>query len=178
MILGDHPKMYTNDIHIFGQRPGIGMSVFDIQAQMGHSSPEIHRHFPRYQTGQQCLASAFAESFLPKAALSENEQKLIDQIAAYFYVAGDLDSQLRDMAPAKQRLFLLLRALVKMPRLIVLDEPFAGMDADMIERAKVYLDTQLSQEQSLIFVTHYDDEVPSTVSRRLRLDGGSVVEQV
>lgn len=50
-----------------GQR---GISVFDIQARMGHSSPEVHHLFPRHLTVRQALESAMAETPVGRPALT------------------------------------------------------------------------------------------------------------
>ena len=71
---------------------------------------------------------------------------------------------------------LLMRALVGRAPLIVLDEPFAGMDSKMIAVAKKYLyppyphcavssDEEqqafgLDKKQAVVFVTHWEEEVP------------------
>jgi ABC-type molybdenum transport system ATPase subunit/photorepair protein PhrA len=36
----------------------------------------------------------------------------------------------------------------------------------------------LQPDQTLVFVSHYAEEVPNTVNRRLRLEGGAVAEVV
>lgn len=184
MILGDHPKSYANEIHLFGKRRGVGdgRSVGEVQAEMGHTSPELHRHFPRHRTGRECVASAFGETLQPpKTPLTGDQVRKLEEVVAWFGVtAGQLDRRIGDHAPAMQRLFLLLRALVKKPKLLILDEPFAGMDEGMIARAKAYLDASHAdperQGQAVLFVTHYEDEVPASVDRILVLDKGRVVE--
>lgn len=181
MILGDHPKIYANEVYLFGKRRGSKDTrpVFELQAEMGHSSPELHKHFPLYRTARACLASAFAEAFHPPPSsshLTSHQQRLIDDIARYFGVTHDLDRVMSTLSPASQRLFLLMRALVKKPKLVILDEPFAGMDGTMIRRAKRYIDHEITPDQALVFVTHYEDEVPASVTRTIKLDKGHVVE--
>src|SRR5207302_8070287 len=82
------------------------------------------------------------------------------------------------LSTGEQRLVLLIRALVKRPPLLVLDEPFQGLDAAFVRRARDWLDRRLEPGQTLLFVSHYAEEVPRTVTRRLRLEAGRVVEMV
>ena len=80
------------------------------------------------------------------------------------------------MSTGQQRLMLLIRALVKRPPLLVLDEPFQGLDAAIVARVRDWLDANLDASQTLIFVTHIESELPKCVTRRLHLNGGRVVE--
>ena len=91
-------------------------------------------------------------------------------------MAALADRPFAGLSTGEQRLVLLLRALVKDPPLLVLDEPFQGLDERQIERGRRWLDQRLRPEQTVIFVTHYPQEIPPTVHRLLRLDGGRVVE--
>jgi molybdate transport system ATP-binding protein len=67
-----------------------------------------------------------------------------------------------------------VRALVKRPPLVILDEPFQGLDADTIALARDWIDRNLSEDQTLLFVSHHEEEIPRTVARRLRLNEGRV----
>ena len=70
---------------------------------------------------------------------------------------------------------LLARALVKRPPLVILDEPFQGLDAERVETCRAYLDRELTPDQTLLFVTHELGELPRSVMRTLRLERGRVM---
>lgn len=85
LITSDHPQAYSQPVKIFGRsrlpevgKPGI--SIFELQSRLGHSSPEIHAFFPRQLTVRQALESAFAETFLSKPSL--DHEKDLDVSAA------------------------------------------------------------------------------------------------
>lgn len=83
------------------------------------------------------------------------------------------------LPPASQQLVLLLRALVKPhARLLVLDEPFAGMPGDLVEHCKRFIDERLDKDKAVVVVSHWDEEVPASVDRVLRLEDGRVIEKI
>jgi molybdate transport system ATP-binding protein len=67
----------------------------------------------------------------------------------------------------------LARALVKAPRLLILDEPCQGLDAPHRELLVKTVDRLISAGSvTAIYVTHRNDEIPSSISRVLRLAKG------
>lgn len=174
LITGDHPKIYANQVELFGRRRDSkdGRSIFEIQADMGHTSPEIHKHFPLFRTGSQCIASGFSEHMHPPRRLTHSQQESIDDLVRRFQVDMYALKPMSQLTTALQRLFLLLRALVKRPKLLILDEPFGYMDEVMIMRAKQYIDEHVGSDQALIIISHHDEEVPTSVNRQFALRSG------
>jgi molybdate transport system ATP-binding protein len=75
----------------------------------------------------------------------------------------------------QQRLVLLGRAAVKRPRLLILDEPCQGLDAEQRLTVLAAVDRVVAQTgASLIFVTHHLNEVPRCITHFLRLEAGRV----
>ncbi|KAJ5102401.1 ABC transporter [Penicillium alfredii] len=89
LITSDHPQAYSQPIKLFGHsrlpevgKPGI--SIFELQSRLGHSSPEIHAFFPRQLTVRQSLESAFAETFLSKPKLDYERDIYVSAILREF----------------------------------------------------------------------------------------------
>jgi heme exporter protein A len=64
------------------------------------------------------------------------------------------------------------RALVHAPRLLLLDEPFTGLDAQAAERLRGLLAERLSAGLALVLATHHLDEAWQLASRVAVLAGG------
>lgn len=167
LITSDHPQTYGLPIKLFGRSrlptPGQpGISVFDLQRKMGHSSPEVHAFFPKTLTVRRTLESAWADAPLAKPTLDEAARKRVDATLRWF--ANDLRQQQRggvnlqsgtvmdendlswatelrfaELSFSAQRLALFLRAIVHSPPLVILDEAFSGMDEAVRDRALSFL---------------------------------------
>ena len=89
LITSDHPQTYSLPVKLFGRSrlPGPGepgISLFDIQRRMGHSSPEVHAFFPKQLTVRRALESAWADAPLAKPTLSEDAKRRVDACLRWF----------------------------------------------------------------------------------------------
>jgi molybdate transport system ATP-binding protein len=98
----------------------------------------------------------------------------VRELFAYFGIAALSERLFARLSTGEQRLVLLIRALVKNPPVLILDEPFQGLDARKIELARAWIDERVTGEQTVIFVSHLEEEIPRTVERRLWLEEGRV----
>jgi molybdate transport system ATP-binding protein len=65
----------------------------------------------------------------------------------------------RELSFGQQRLVLIARAAIKLPPLLVLDEPTAGLDAENRARALELVESLCTQQLStVLMVTHRQDE--------------------
>ena len=175
LICSDHPQAYSLPIKVFGRsrlpQPGQpGISIFDIQARIGQSSPEIHAFFPRNLSLRQTIESAWADTFLGKARLTYDNDVAVDACLRWFeaelnpaFVTSTAQvvkhkssiARRQDLSPpstdwaddirfgdapfSAQRVALFLRAVIKNPDLVVLDEAFSGMDAYVRDKCMLFL---------------------------------------
>lgn len=72
----------------------------------------------------------------------------------------------------EQALALFMRAVVCKARLLILDEVFGGMDEGTIRRCSEYLRGNLGGEQAVVFVSHWEHEVPWTDARQYEIVDG------
>ncbi|MBV8391445.1 MAG: ATP-binding cassette domain-containing protein [Mucilaginibacter sp.] len=176
LINADNPQAYANDIILFDRKRGTGESIWDIKSKTGFVSPELYQYFPTDNSCLQVIESGFYDTmglFRPsdpkKSAIALRWMKALE-IDRYARVL------LKNIPASAQRLCLLARALIKNPTLLIFDEPCQGMDLHQQLHFKMLVDTicELSNV-TLIYVTHYQNEIPDSVDKVLRLDKGKVV---
>jgi ABC-type molybdenum transport system ATPase subunit/photorepair protein PhrA len=159
LICSDHPQTYSLPIRLFSRsrlpEPGKpGISIFDLQARIGHSSPEIHSHIPRSLTLRQVLENAWSDTFRGVPKLNSDANERIDACLRWFKqdLCSDasLDSEtgkpewadkliFGGLPFSSQRVALFLRAVIKQPDLVILDEAFSGMDEGVRDRCLLFL---------------------------------------
>ncbi|KAI1373225.1 P-loop containing nucleoside triphosphate hydrolase protein [Hypoxylon crocopeplum] len=220
LICSDHPQTYSLPIKLFGRsrlpEPGsdqLPLTFWDIQARIGHSSPEIHQHMPRNLTVKQVVENAWADTFRSKARLDSQSKEKVEACLRWFeaelnpsYIRSSESSA--DMTPdlqwadhymfgelsfSAQRVALFLRAIIKNPDIVVLDEACSGMDDGVRNRCLLFLEhgeaktyakhddgsetvvdsealktgkvkvTGLNDNQALICISHIREEIPNCI---------------
>ncbi|KAA0991424.1 ATP-binding cassette domain-containing protein [Dyadobacter aurulentus] len=179
ILTADNPQRFANDFDLFDKkRGGAGASIWDIKQKIGHVSPELHLYFPRNTTVFKTIASGFFDAtgvFFKK--LSELQIRRVHQVAELLHVGQLIEKDFSQLSKGQQRMVLLARALVKNPPLLILDEPCQGLDSEAIEYFKSVVDAICdTSDRTLIYVSHYPQEIPSCVTHFLKLEKGIVVQ--
>jgi molybdate transport system ATP-binding protein len=176
LVNADNPQAYANDIILFDRKRGSGESIWDIKSKTGFVSPELYQYFPTDNSCLQVIESGFYDTM----GLFRPSDPKKSTIALRWMKALEIDRYarvlLKNIPASAQRLCLLARALIKNPTLLIFDEPCQGMDLHQQLHFKMLVDTicKLSNV-TLIYVTHYQNEIPDSVDQVLRLDKGKVV---
>jgi len=107
-------------------------------------------------------------------AAPDEDQRAVEEIAHEVRV-GDVDRRCRDLTLGEQRLVEVARALIQDPLVMLLDEPFAGADANGVAGVSEAIRAVRARGHGVILVDHNVDLVASLVDRVMLLDRGRVV---
>ncbi|MEZ0540901.1 ATP-binding cassette domain-containing protein [Fibrella arboris] len=177
LITADNPQAYANDFDLFDRKRGTGESIWSIKAHIGFVSPELHLYFPRQLNVWDVVASGLFDTMGLFRKLTPEQRTRIDEQLRQLGLNELRDELLAALPVGQQRWVLLARALVKRPPLLVLDEPTQGLDATQTAQFRQLVEQlcAVNPAQTLIYVTHYTDELPAAITHTLRLDSGRIV---
>lgn len=171
LVCADNPMAYACRIRLFGAARGRGESIWDIKRRIGYVSPELFAVCNRPLPAADVVAGGLRDTLGLSRRTAAGER---DRSLAWMrlFGAGALaDVPYTRLSSGEQRLVLLVRAFVKSPPLLVLDEPFHGLDDAGLLRARALLDAYVRMgHRTLIMVSHYENELPPCVDRRLHLE--------
>jgi molybdate transport system ATP-binding protein len=170
LILGDNPQAYMNDVVVFGKQRGHGDSIWEIKKSIGWVSPELHVHFNDSAICLEVVESGFHDSIGLFEPATPRERTVAQQWLKEFQLLQFANEPLFSLSVGLQRMVLLARALVKSPRLLILDEPCQGLDFPHRDFFVREVDDLLrSRSVTAIYVTHRPEEIPRSIKRVLRL---------
>jgi len=122
-----------------------------------------------YETARAAILSAVGEN--------GSDRRDLEKIAAMTGATGLLDRPLRFLSTGEMRKVLLARALLKSPKLLILDEPFGGIDAGTRTALMDTIQVLAAAGLPIVLVTHRPEEMLPAISHVLLLREGRVVRQ-
>lgn len=76
----------------------------------------------------------------------------------------------------KQRLKI-AQAIMEKPQILILDEPFNGLDKKSMEKIKKVIDEYIIDGRMLILTSHYEHEILSLCNSVIEMDGGEIISE-
>lgn len=169
LVTGDHPQGYSNDLTLFGRRRGSGETIWDIKKHIGYVSSSLHLDYRVSTTVRNVILSGYFDSIGIYQAVSDKQRKLVDRWLAILGMnARTADAPFHSLSWGQQRLALIVRALVKHPTLLILDEPLQGLDPLNRQLVRRFIDVLISEGKTqLLFVSHHAEDAPDCITHRL-----------
>lgn len=163
LILGDHPQCYGNDITLFGRPRGSGESIWQIKQRIGIVSSALHLQYRVSCSALDVLLSGFYDSIGLYHKPTKPQVDLAKEWLAILHMSEFTSTGFKQLDYGQQRLLLIGRALIKQPLLLILDEPYQGLD--FINRTLVMRALEMIAEHhlsQLLYVSHHrEDALPA-----------------
>ncbi|CCN47171.1 putative molybdenum transport ATP-binding protein ModF [Vibrio nigripulchritudo MADA3029] len=164
LIFGDHPQCYSNDIRLFDMKRGNGETVWDIKKHIGMVSSALHLQYRVSCKAIEVVLSGFYDSIGLYEAPSKTQVQMAQEWLAIFHMSDIANHPFRELEYGQQRLLLIARALIKRPALLILDEPYQGLD--FLGRRLVMNSLELIAKHNLsqlLFVSHYEEDAIESI---------------
>lgn len=177
MITGDNPKGYGQNLTLFGIKKGSGESVWTIKENIGYVTPSMTDLFSTRHTLGQMLISGFHDSIGLYVYPTDSQ---VDTAHSWLKLIGMeyLTNKLFCLLSAgQQRMALVVRAMIKHPPLLILDEPIAGLD-DYHSLLVASLINKIADESNtaILYVSHQEEEglFPKQIFELIPTENGSI----
>ncbi|MGN0739084.1 MAG: ATP-binding cassette domain-containing protein [Treponema sp.] len=164
LITGDNMQVFSNDIKLFGKRRGSGETIWDIKRKLGIVSYRLHVEYR--MVGSTTLENVIISGFRDSIGLYEAATDVEKAAAKKWLSLGGFENREKQsfssISYGEQRAILILRAAVKCPPILILDEPCHGLDENYRQKILDLIEIiAQSGTTTLLHVTHDPSEVLS-----------------
>lgn len=103
--------------------------------------------------------------------------RLLRKVSGIFTLRPLLGRLMAQLSNGEMRRVLLARALLKSPKLLVLDDPFAGLDPTMRARLHAALNRLADEGLPMVLMVRHEDEIPACATHLLLLKNVRIAGQ-
>ncbi len=172
-IYGDHAAAAGGSVRRAGIVPGVPLAAF--RARTGFIAPQLQTDHPQYLTVIDVVASGLHASVGLNEALTAIERRRALAVLRDFGLAACAQRTLRELSYGQMRRVLFARAWIARPRLLLLDEPYAGVDTATRAVLQARVEGLLAAGVTVVMATHHRSEWPQATNRELQLRAGRVI---
>lgn len=149
---------------------------------------DINKNFPRaksfigvvpqefnfnvFETPWQILLNQAGYYGIPRGLARQRTEKYLSQMGLW----DKRNSRARDLSGGLKRRLMIARSLVHQPRLLILDEPTAGVDIEIRRAMWDFLRVINREGTTIILTTHYLEEAESLCRNIAIIDEGRLIE--
>ena len=113
---------------------------------------------------------------LVTSAIKEIDEDLLKQITKKMGITHLLDRNMKVLSTGEMRKALICRALVKQPKLLILDEPFDGLDVASRDHLRDSINELMSSDLNVILITHRLEEIVPSITHVLMMKEGKILK--
>lgn len=177
LITGDNPKGFGQNLFLFGRKKGSGESVWEIKKQIGIFATSMIDLFQKSHTLEQMILSGFFDQIGLYTEPTTHQKQIVAQWLEVIEMTHLRKKRFIDLSVGQQRVALIVRAVLKHPPLLILDEPVEGLDDENVDLVIQLINT-IKQETnvSIIYVSHRIEQglAPTSVFELLPAETGSI----
>ncbi len=129
-------------------------------------------NFNLFETPLDIVANQAGYYGLPRRVALPRTEQFLERLGLWDHRHG----RSRDLSGGMKRRLMIARALVHRPRLLILDEPTAGVDIELRRSMWEFLTEINGEGTTIILTTHYLEEAESLCEKLAIIDRGRIVE--
>jgi molybdate transport system ATP-binding protein len=146
-------------------------------AYLGPERQDRYEHYAWNHRVEAIVGTGLHRTDIPLAALTLPDRQRIGRLLRRLRIETLARRRFLTLSYGQRRLVLLARALAWRPRLLLLDEPFNGLDA--VNRARVQHCLSVLSRSALpwVLASHRAEDIPPSATHLCRLQAGRVTRQ-
>jgi ABC-2 type transport system ATP-binding protein len=158
----------AGSVEVFGRN--VDTHIYETKLDLGVVPQEVN--FNQFERVQDIVMTQAGYYGLPRKLARERSEKYLKKLGLW---EKRLEKS-RSLSGGMKRRLMIARALVHQPRLLILDEPTAGVDIELRRLMWQFLTEINSSGTTIILTTHYLEEAEQLCRNIAIIDEGRIIE--
>lgn len=158
----------AGSVEVFGKN--VDANSYETKLDLGIVPQEVN--FGLFEKVKDICVTQGGYYGLPRKIAEERSEKYLKKLGLW----DKRDQQARNLSGGMKRRLLIARALIHEPRLLILDEPTAGVDIELRRSTWKFLQDINKSGTTIILTTHYLEEAENLCRNIAIIDQGDIVE--
>ena len=158
LLLGELHPAIGGSIQRFGEPQR--HTLWEIRARTGYVGPDLQTAYRDALSAREVVASGWFASIGLLDAVTRAQWRRVDEVLAQLSLSNLAREQFLHLSYGQRRRVLLARALVHRPKVLLLDEPLDGLDAESLSLMRQHLTGLGRDRMALVMITHRPEELP------------------
>lgn len=158
----------SGQVRVFGH--DIDTALEAAKSELGLVPQEFN--FNQFETVLQIVVNQAGYYGVPKAIALQRAEKYLGQLGLW----EKRQARARELSGGMKRRLMIARALMHEPKLLILDEPTAGVDIELRRSMWEFLRKINAQGVTIILTTHYLEEAEMLCRNIAIIDKGQIIE--
>jgi molybdate transport system ATP-binding protein len=172
-LYGDHGVASGGRIERAGIVPGVPIQEF--KRRVGIVAPHVQADHPQDLTVAAVVQSGRHASIGLNDAPSAADRAAAERSLEFFGLSDLASRTLKELSYGQLRRVLFARAWACRPSLLLLDEPFSGVDSPTRLSLMAHVATMVASGTAVVMTTHHRLEWPACITHELELAGGRAI---
>ncbi len=167
-IIASLVRPSSGSVQVFGH--DVLSEPWEAKSNLGLVPQEFN--FNQFETVSQIVVNQAGYYGIDRRSAWERAERYLRELDLW----GKRDASSRSLSGGMKRRLMIARALVHEPRLLILDEPTAGVDIELRRSMWTFLRAMNERGTTIILTTHYLEEAESLCRNIGIIDGGRIIE--
>jgi len=167
-IISTLVRQTSGTVSVFGRN--VATHVYETKLDFGVVPQEVN--FSPFEKVADIVMTQAGYYGLPRGLAQDRTEKYLHKLGLW----DKRDNRSRMLSGGMKRRLMIARALVHEPRLLILDEPTAGVDIELRRSMWEFLQEINASGTSIILTTHYLEEAESLCRNIAIIDEGRIIE--
>jgi len=167
-VLSTLVKRTSGKVQVFGKN--VDTHIYETKYDLGLVPQEFN--FNQFEKVQDVVITQAGYYGLPKKLAIKRSEKYLRKLGLW----EKRDEQSRSLSGGMKRRLMIARALAHEPRLLILDEPTAGVDIELRRSMWQFLREINASGTTIILTTHYLEEAEQLCRNIAIIDDGLIIE--